>query len=178
MTNWKDYLNSLKLSTAITISVIILLVTFNNSSFGQTSEPDSDARTDTTQFIMHKSPMGAVLRSALIPGWGQIYNESYWKAPIIWGALGVLGYFWVDNNDQYKHFRDLYVQSIDENNPNGNLRYYDQREFYRDQRDLTAVFIGLSYLINILDAYVDAHLYDFDVSAGTNNMTLSLRISF
>lgn len=173
--NWKDYLNSLKLSIVITISFIILFTGLNNNLFGQ--ETDSSS-VDTVKFIMHKSPMGAVFRSAIIPGWGQIYNESYWKAPIIWGALGVLGYFWVDNNDQYKHFRDLYVQSINENNPNGNSRYYDQREFYRDQRDLTAVFIGLTYLINILDAYVDAHLYDFDVSAKTNSLTMSLKIRF
>jgi len=52
---------------------------------------------DTT-FIMAKSPWGAVGRSALIPGWGQFYNNSYWKIPVVWGVLGWFTYLYIENN--------------------------------------------------------------------------------
>jgi len=107
-------------------------------------------------FVMQKSPTGAILRSAAIPGWGQIYNQSYWKAPIIWGAMGWFIYGWIHNNNNYIDYRDKYLLTGLENDKR-------VREFYRDQRDLFAVYIGLTYLLNIIDAYVDAHLFDFDM---------------
>lgn len=125
-------------------------------------------------YVMSKSPMGAVLRSALIPGWGQIYNESYWKAPIVWGILGYFVYYWIDNNNLYKDYRDLFSESL-ETSTSGNLIYKRNRDFYRDQRDQFAVYIGLTYFLTLVDAYVDAHLFDFDVSE--NPMTKSPQIN-
>ena len=126
-------------------------------------------------YVMSKSPMGAVLRSALIPGWGQIYNESYWKAPIVWGILGYFVYYWIDNNNLYNDYRDLFSESL-EPGTSGNLIYKRNRDFYRDQRDQFAVYIGLTYFLTLVDAYVDAHLFDFDVSE--NPMTRSPQINF
>lgn len=128
---------------------------------------------------MKKSPWGAVLRSAIIPGFGQFYNESYWKIPVVWGALGYLGYLWSDRNDLYKTYRDLYSQSLI-SDPDGIDEYYKQRENYKDQRDLVAVFIGLTYFLNLVDAYVDAHLFDFDISEGNNisRINFNMRINF
>ena len=57
-------------------------------------------QTDST-FIMEKSAWGAVGRSAIIPGWGQFYNESYWKIPVVWGVLGWFTYLYVENNNLY-----------------------------------------------------------------------------
>lgn len=122
---------------------------------------------------MSKSPWGAVLRSALLPGLGQFYNESYWKIPVVWGAIGYFGYLWFDSNSNYKKYRDLYL------NNNTNQNYLNLREFYRDQRDLNAVFIGLAYFLNLVDAFVDAHLFDFDVSENVDNsLILSVKIKF
>jgi TM2 domain-containing membrane protein YozV len=122
---------------------------------------------------MTKSPWGAVLRSAIFPGLGQFYNESYWKIPIVWGALGYLGYLWNDSNNNYKKYRDLF-------SANNNQIYLNLREHYKDQRDLNAVFIGLTYFLNLVDAYVDAHLFDFDVSEdfNSNKINLSVKIRF
>jgi len=122
---------------------------------------------------MSKSPWGAVLRSAIIPGWGQFYNESYLKIPVIWG-LGIwLGYEWKQNNDSYIYYRDRYTQSENE---------YDKinRTFYRDQRDLITIYMVIVYLANLIDAYVDANLFDFDVSENTFTRTpmLTLRVNF
>lgn len=165
----------------ILINIFILLIIFVSLNFAQTDTTRNiTAQQDTNKFIMKKSPTGAVIRSALLPGLGQFYNESYWKIPIIWGTLGYLSYNWINQNKEYKNYRDLYSQSISSTNPEGNLRFRSLREFYRDQRDLTAVFIGLTYLLNLIDAYVDAHLFDFDVTPSTlkNEINISMRIKF
>ena len=121
--------------------------------------------------------MGAVLRSAVLPGWGQAYNESYWKIPVIAGFLGYYVYGWVRNDDRYKEYRDLYSDSITEENDQGNPTYLRVREFYKDQRDQFAVYFGIAYFLNLIDAYVDAHLFDFDVTPDpyTHNPQLNIR---
>lgn len=133
---------------------------------------------DTTMFTMKKSAWGSVLRSAIIPGFGQFYNQSYWKVPVFWGVLGYLGYQWNSNNKSYKTYKDLFNGSLTEENKEGNDFYYGQREKFRDQRDMFAVFIGLTYFLNLIDAFVDAHLFDFDVEAdaGTKSYQVSLKI--
>ena len=121
---------------------------------------DTIEQTDSA-FIMTKSPWGAVGRSAIIPGWGQYYNESYWKIPVVWGVLGWFTYLYVENNNGYKEYRDLYSESLDDGNPNE--WYREIREDYREERDKYALVLGLSYLLNLVDAYVDAQLFDFNV---------------
>lgn len=139
----------------------------------------SNSLHDTTKFKMKKSAWGAVLRSAVLPGFGQIYNESYWKVPLIWGVLGYLGYQWNSNNNLYHQYKDLYSESLLQVNT-GNSNYYRYREFYRDQRDLFAIYIGLTFFLNLVDAYVDAHLFDFNVSndAQTNSTQFNMHMRF
>ncbi|MEN8191781.1 MAG: DUF5683 domain-containing protein [Bacteroidota bacterium] len=120
-------------------------------------------QSDDSTFVMIKSPWGAVGRSAILPGWGQCYNESYWKIPIFWGVLGWFSYLYIDNNNYYKQYRDLYSESL-QTSPSGNSNYKEARNFYRNQRDQWALFIGLVYFLNLVDAYVDAHLFDFNVT--------------
>jgi hypothetical protein len=117
-----------------------------------------------TGFVMRKSPGGAVLRSALLPGLGQFYNESYWKIPVILGLGAYLVRGIIVEHSNYADYRDQYAASITTLEPAGNstLKYY--REFYRDNRDTYAWWFAVLYLVQIADAFVDAHLYDFDVS--------------
>ena len=105
---------------------------------------------------MAKSPWGAVARSAIIPGWGQFYNEDYLHIPVIWGLLGWFGYQWVVNNNDYKDNSDLYKTT-------GISIYKLKRDFYRDQRDEFTIYMVLTYLMNLVDAFVGAHLFDFSV---------------
>lgn len=105
---------------------------------------------------MQKSPWGAVGRSALIPGWGQFYNEDYWHIPIVWGFLGWFAYQWILNNNDYVENRDLFIETEQEN-------YRTFRDFYRDQRDQFTIYFFITYLMNLVDAYVGAHLFDFSV---------------
>ena len=134
----------------------------------------NDTSNDTT-FIMKKSPWGAVLLSAVLPGLGQIYNESYIKAPIIWGIEGALLAAWIFNNDRYKKNGDLYIQTED---TRLKPQYRDIRDFYRDQRDLVTIYMSLVYLLNLVDAYVDAHLFDFTVKEDFYTGTPMLGVKF
>ena len=111
-----------------------------------------------------KSTSTAMLLSAILPGAGQFYNESYWKVPVV---LGLGGYFLVeflDNNKMYVEYRDQYEESL-ETTPGGDTQLLTYREFYRDQRDTFAWYFIILYAVNILDAYVDASLFDFDVGS-------------
>jgi hypothetical protein len=136
--------------------------------------PDS-VKAEKKGFQSTKTPMLALGLSAVVPGAGQIYDESYWKVPIIWGLGGYWVYEYVWNNGMYKDYQDRYLQSLAENPNAGNRRYKDLRDFYRDERDKFGWYIGVLYIANILDAYIAAHLYDFDVSPnlGEQNQGMS-----
>jgi len=146
---------------------------------------DTVRKNDTTlTFHMKKSPWKAVLYSAVVPGLGQLYNETYWKVPVIAIAGGYLGYVILHNNSKFLDYRDSYSASITPENPNGDLNLKNYREFYRNQRDQFILYFGLFYLINLADAYVDAQLYDFNVSEKItlspfrNGKLLDLKVRF
>ena len=127
-----------------------------------------------------KSSWTAIGLSAALPGAGQVYTANYWKVPLIWGLGGYWVYEWSSNNKLYREHRDRYNQSIVDSPPGGDERYLRLREFYRDQRDSFAWYLGLLYFLNVVDAYVGAELYDFDVGpdlgAGGDGMHATLRI--
>jgi hypothetical protein len=124
----------------------------------------SRERHSDSVFVMQKSPWGAVLRSAIIPGWGQLYNESYWKIPVVVGLTAFLVSGIVREHSRFADYRDLYAATITTANPYGDLRYKQYREFYRDNRDTYAWWLLVLYLVQAADAFVDAHLYDFNVT--------------
>jgi len=136
---------------------------------------------------MSKSPLGAVLRSTIVPGWGQVYTGSYWKVPVIWGAAAWLIYNWFWNNNQYKQNQNSYLQYLNLYNQNPTsdnysayTGYLNVAHFYEDQRDLFAIYMGLTYLLNLVDAYIDAQLFDFSVSKDpvTSAPMLNMRLNF
>ena len=116
------------------------------------------------KFEMKKSPWRAVAYSAVLPGLGQFYNGSYWKIPVILGIGGYFVYGIINNNNKFIDYRDLYAESQEEFPPDGDLRLKDYRDFYRNQRDNFILYFGILYIANLVDAYIDAHLFDFDVS--------------
>ncbi|MCF6269754.1 MAG: DUF5683 domain-containing protein [Melioribacteraceae bacterium] len=164
-------INSLK----ILLLLLMLSITIN----GQDVVDSSNVVEETDSgFIMTKSPWGAVGRSAIIPGWGQYYNEAYWKIPVVWGVLGWFTYLYVENNKLYNEFRNLYLESLEDGV--GDSYYRRARDTYRNERDKYALVLGLSYLLNLVDAYVDAHLFDFDVTENpiTHQPELGIRFRF
>ena len=152
------------------------------------------------------SPKKAALRSAILPGWGQIYNKKYWKLPIVYGGLGTCAGIFFYNLSNYKNTKFAYrvkynmrVNFTDSalfSSIKPNLQPIDEQalQFYRNQfrRDIdysVLVFL-LLWGLNVVDATVDAHLKSFDVSpdlslqirpgrsqmAGTNGVSLVLSI--
>jgi hypothetical protein len=137
---------------------------------------------DTTQQNLNSNlpdPTSVLYKSMIIPGWGQIVNKQAWKVPIIYGILGGLGYYSVYLTKRYHDFRAAYY-NLNPNNPNDDLRFgptpsyisedtnLEQirtlRNTFRNRRDLVYVGIVLAYGLNIVDAYVFAHMRSFDVS--------------
>ena len=125
------------------------------------------------------SPRTAAIRSAIIPGWGQVYNKKYWKVPIVYGALGTTAYIFVDNIKWYNRLRYAYrvvynkdtanyvnvhprlSAYVEFNDANG-LR--TNRDEFRRNIDLSVLVFILFWGLNVVDASVDAHLKSFDVS--------------
>jgi hypothetical protein len=125
------------------------------------------------------NPRKATIRSAIIPGWGQVYNKKYWKVPIVYAALGITGYVFFDNIKTYREVRYAYQVTVTkdtanydkvapylrvfvENNAASSLDNY-RREFRRNIDYSVLVFL-LFWGLNVVDATVDAHLKEFDVS--------------
>lgn len=129
------------------------------------------------------SPRKAALFSTILPGAGQAYNKKYWKMPIIYAGFAGLGYAIQFNQSRYTKYRDAYKYRID-----GDVSTIDDytniytdenlntlQQYYHRFRDLSIVGAVALYVLNIVDASVDAHLYTFDVS---DNLSLNIQPSF
>jgi hypothetical protein len=136
------------------------------------------------------SPRKAALRSAVLPGWGQIYNKKYWKLPLVYGALGVTAYAFNFNLTQYKRVQYAYgllqrkdsanygtvdadLQPFIKANATNDLRNY--RNEYRKNVDYSVLVFVLFWGLNVVDATVDAHLKGFNVN---EDLTLKLKPGF
>lgn len=106
---------------------------------------------------------------SLIPGGGQVYNRKYWKVPLVYATMGTTIYFTVFNNRQYHTFLDAFNSRLDSNQANDLLTVYTPQQLiqlqdqYRRWRDLSIILTVAAYGLQMLDAYVDAHLYNFDI---------------
>jgi hypothetical protein len=123
-----------------------------------------------------RNPKTASLLSMVLPGAGQVYNRKYWKLPILYGGAFLLGHYIKLNNEQYQLFRNSYIQVKAGEKDYFNGAYNPEqlarlREYWRRNRDFLVVISSVTYLMNIVDAAVDAHLSQFDVSDN-----LSMRI--
>ncbi len=118
---------------------------------------------DTT--LPSKSPGLAMLLSAIVPGSGQIYVHRYITIPIIWGFGYYFAWAWNTQNKNYLYYRDLFSASVKADSAGQGIEVYQKdRDFYRDDRDKFAFYLAITYVLNIIDAYVGASLYSFDVS--------------
>lgn len=131
-------------------------------------------------------PMRAVWMGTIIPGYGQIYNRAYWKLPIVYGAFMGCAYAISWNNRMYQDYKQAYRDILTDTDgtktsyldmlPDGyTLEMMGGKEnytrvlkngndTYRRYRDISIVATVLVYALSIIDAYVDAQLYDFDIS--------------
>lgn len=126
------------------------------------------------------SPKVAAFRSAVLPGWGQIYNRKYWKLPLVYGLIGGTGAYFVYNIKTYRELRDaVRIRTAAAANPPDSTGYNaladiykrvdvnalrNYRNEFRKQVDYSVVFFILAWGLQVVDATVDAHLMSFDVS--------------
>ena len=178
------------------LSVFFFIVCFSIPLKGLAQEPtvdtipkkDSIAKPIVKDTVKRKiySPKKAAIRSAILPGLGQIYNKKYWKLPIIYGALGTTGAVFIYNLSNYKDLRLAYRvrYNIRVNNDSTDFEKIEpqllplseeslrfNRDEFRRNIDYSVLIFALLWGLNVVDAAVDAHLKGFDVSPG-----LSLRI--
>ena len=127
--------------------------------------------------VPSKSGSLAMLFSALLPGAGQVYAHRYYTIPIFWGFGVYFSSVAIKANKQYEDYRGKFSESVrlDTIAHTGNQNLLSARDFYHDQRDEFILYLGLTYFLNIIDAYVCATLYDFDVS---DNLGGSAKIQF
>ena len=117
-------------------------------------------QTDSTMTVA-KSPTGAMLRSLFVPGWGQLYNGKWFKAILVCGVeVGLI------TNAVYQN--QMAVQSVSKL----------EREWYQDNRNLSVWWLLATVLLSMADAYVDAHLYNFDESPDLSIRLQPLNFSY
>lgn len=148
------------------------------------------------------APAKAAFYSAVLPGLGQAYNGSYWKIPIVYGGLGTGVYFYLENDKEYNRFRDAYKDRLngkaDEFNGKGDApfvrteRLINAQEYYQKNKEISILVTVGIYVLNIIDANVEAHLrqfnvdedlsfkpsFDFNQLTGKSNYGLSLNYKF
>ena len=128
------------------------------------------AMTDSALRKKHSPTIAGCL--SIIPGGGQIYNKKYWKLPIIYGALGISGYFVYDFAHQMVSYKKEFINRRDGNTALLNPKYSMEtdanilalKNTYRRRMEIAVAVTTVLYILNIVDAIVDAHLYYFDIS--------------
>lgn len=123
----------------------------------------------TFKIIFSGKPAKAALFSLIIPGGGQAYNRKYWKVPVAWGLVGYFGYQAIQSRNTYKEMDDAYRCMLrGENCSYENITDPATLRSYRDQARSTSernwVTFSAVYLIQVLEAYIDRHLIDFDLN--------------
>lgn len=165
--------------------VLLLLAAVNVT--GQNTDADTTkVSAPATDSIAVHSPKRAAMLSAILPGAGQAYNKKYWKIPLVYAGIGTIGYFIGWNNRNYKIYRTAYNDIADGDKTTNSFleieaaKYYDldnptqynnfktgllrQRDYLRRNRDLLIISMAAFYGLNIIDASVDAHFFNFDIS--------------
>ena len=186
---WNESCRSLTRSDLII--VLILFAAVNTAKAQQASPfqelrflPSSYERVIQNQEVLEfPDPKMVMHRSMIIPGWGQITNRQVWKVPIVYGLLGGLTYYSIYLTKQYHDYRAAFYNLSNSDKKFGETPLHlvgvsqgsleSNRNFLRNRRDFIYVTIGLAYVLNVVDAYVFAHLRSFDVS---DDLSLNTRI--
>jgi hypothetical protein len=154
---------------------------FSNDTSYRSIKSNTAAKNDTSIFVKH-SPKKATLLSVFLPGAGQAYNKKYWKMPIVYAAGGTAVYGIIFYSKQYNNFKSAYSERLTRGNNADS--YYNQfqtptlksyRDYYRYYRDLSFIGLGAIYILQIIDATVDAHFFDFKI---TDDLSLNVQPTY
>ncbi len=157
------------------LAILIILHTGTITAQDRTNSSIVIHQNEVSDFSEDRSYIAkkTAMKSALLPGWGQLTNKQYIKIPFIYVALGATGYIIVDNYRQYQSATQAYLYRID-NDPNTEVERYryssesyirSQKSNYRQYLDYSVLIATIIYTLNILDAAVFSHLQEFDISS-------------
>lgn len=166
--------------------IIVLFITFSVFQLSAQEKDTLAFRTDNIAQVNENqgdfkeynplAPAKAAFYSAIFPGLGQIYNKRYWKLPIVYGAIGTSVAIYIYNNDQYHRYRDAYKRRLAGYSDDefqdllSDESLINAQEQFQSNKELTLLVTAAIYILNIVDANVDAHLQQFNVS---NDLTLN-----
>ncbi len=146
----------------------------------QTHDAAKDSSKFQRKWNMTHSPLKATIFSAALPGAGQVYNKKYWKLPILYAGLGTCAYFIIDNTRNYHEWKNAYIAYAD-GDPSTTSSIdptrYDLnagQQLYHRWLDISYICLAGVYILQVIDANVDAHLFYYDVS---RNLGLSIHPS-
>ena len=155
--------------------LLILLMLASQGLFAQdTLILKQDTPVQTARIRNSHSPKTATWL-ALIPGAGQAYNHKYWKMPIVYAGFGVTTYFAITNGNDYHLYRDAYdykmgtktnvsQQAIEESAKYTEDNLITLRDYYRSNMELSWIITAAWYIVQIIDANVDAHFFYYDIN--------------
>lgn len=127
---------------------------------------------DSARIALERMTTVAVRRSAILPGWGQITNKKWWKVPIIYGGVvGLIISYDVAQSGYKEYLEEAQYRAVN-NDQYLNEKFADYntefiiqgKDFYRRNRDLTYLLAGGLYALNLIDAYIDAKMFRYDIS--------------
>lgn len=156
------------------IFIFLISFAFAHTAFAQTEVEGLVVDTvavKTEKFVLNPlAPAKAAFYSAVVPGLGQIYNKSYWKVPLVYGGMGLSIYYYAWNNNKYHEYRDAYKNRLAGREVTGELGGLDRdrlirgQRFHQKNRDLSLLITAGLYILQIVEANVDAHLTNFNVN--------------
>lgn len=185
--------SKLKIFSKILLIIVLQIVCFQQHTFAQ----DTVYFDRPVKQKFAPQPLKATMLAVALPGMGQIYNRKYWKIPVVYAGFGGLVYAIGKNSSFYSTYVKAYQDFTDEipetnsylelegwdpnvssdptQDPQSHQHYKDQMlrlvDYYKRYRDLSYIGIGFWYIITILDANVDASLFNYDIS---NNLDISV----
>jgi len=169
---------------AIVGGMLMVVLCAQTSGFSQEADTTFQS-TQAPEISEDHSPTKAALYSAVLPGLGQVYNRKYWKVPILYGG-GAFVYYLIDQfNNNYNELSNAYEAAL--NNQLGEYERFERyvnytpdqikaaRDINRRYRDLNIIIMVGVYLVNVIDATVDAYLFNFDVSKDLSFQPAAIR---
>jgi hypothetical protein len=180
-----------------TACTILLALSTLTATAQQADTAVVDVPIETPAF--RPNPNKAVLYSAIVPGLGQIYNRKYWKLPLVYGSFLGCAYAITWNSNMHSGYRQAYLDFVDSNPATNSWRNYvssalrfpddvsewadsdvtwfsntlqRKKDYYGHYRDMSVIVSAVVYAIWIIDAYVDAQLFDFDIGP---DLSMNLR---
>ncbi len=158
-------------------SILLIFLLFLGASVFSQADTVKAGKTKSKKAI-YREARKATIMSAVIPGLGQAYNRKWWKVPIVYAGLGGFGYLLATNQQKFSFYgKNLKAENDGDPNTINETKYNsDQllslKNDYRKYRDLGVIGCAIIYVLNIVDANVDAHLKTFDVS---DDLSLELK---